>query len=175
MKYLILIFLFFISSCNSEERNLKNQILNTSNSAHLENINPDNIDWTKKGEDYWKKNLTPLQFQVTRKAGTEAAYSGIYNGYKKAGIYICSNCGLNLFSSEKKFDSGTGWPSFFDSINPKNVEIKTDYFLGYPRSELRCSRCGAHLGHVFNDGPKPTGKRYCINSVSLIHVPKKSK
>jgi peptide-methionine (R)-S-oxide reductase len=115
----------------------------------------------------WKKLLTPDQYNVLRKKGTERAFSGAYyNSHEKA-IYRCAACGKELFSSKQKFDSGTGWPSFWAPIKPDAVETETDASLGMARTEVRCPRCGGHLGHVFDDGPKPTGLRYCINSVAL--------
>jgi peptide-methionine (R)-S-oxide reductase len=121
----------------------------------------------KKSEDDWKSQLTTVEFDVCRKKGTEAAFSGEYNNCKENGIYNCLCCGLELFSSSHKFNSGTGWPSFWKPINEEVVVEKIDSGLFMIRTEVLCSRCDAHLGHVFEDGPEPTGFRYCINSVSL--------
>lgn len=115
----------------------------------------------------WKRLLTPDEFAVMRLEGTERPYSGEYTDNHSHGTYYCAACGLALFKSETKFDSGTGWPSFYQAINKKNVKEKTDRSLGEERTEVECARCGGHLGHVFDDGPKPTGLRYCMNSVSL--------
>ena len=127
-----------------------------------------------KSEAEWQKLLTPTEFIVLRKKGTERPYTGALTDNKKAGVYVCAACGLHLFSSKHKFDSGTGWPSFYQVINKKNVDEEVDRSIpDETRTEVNCARCGGHLGHVFDDGPQPTGLRYCINSVSLKFLPAK--
>jgi len=117
-------------------------------------------------EKEWKKKLTPAQYDILRDKSTEPAFSGELLENKKTGMYVCAGCGANLFSSDTKFDSGSGWPSFYDKVKD-NVDLKKDVGFGMERIEVVCKKCGGHLGHVFDDGPKPTGKRYCINSLSL--------
>ncbi|HEX4695148.1 peptide-methionine (R)-S-oxide reductase MsrB [Sphingomonas sp.] len=118
-------------------------------------------------ETEWRKRLTPEQYHVLREAGTERAFSGLYNDNKADGIYACAACALDLFDSADKYDSGSGWPSFTQPIDEDHVVNHTDTSHGMTRTETRCARCDSHLGHVFPDGPPPTGLRYCMNSVSL--------
>ncbi len=131
------------------------------------------MDKVIKTNDEWKKQLTPIQFQVTRENGTERPYSGEYEDFFEEGTYTCICCGAELFDSDKKYNSGCGWPAFSDLKDNKNVILKNDISFGMKRTEVRCAKCDAHLGHVFPDGPKPTGLRYCINSVSIKFVPAK--
>ncbi len=126
----------------------------------------------QKTEEEWKKQLSDVAYEVLRKGGTERSFSGQYHDLKKEGVYTCAGCKTPIFSSETKFESGTGWPSFYKPLHQENLLDLPDNSLGMKRTEVICATCGGHLGHVFEDGPEPTGLRYCLNSVALDFNPK---
>ena len=159
MKTLLLI-LSLYAGCNmNNQESPVNEVVTTSSRDTIKKI--------IKSEDEWKKELNPMEYKVIRQKGTEQAFTGALWAHHEKGTYICRACQLPLFSSETKFESGTGWPSFYKPLNKECLADENDNSYGMSRTEVVCARCGGHLGHVFDDGPKPTGLRYCINSVSL--------
>ena len=171
MRYIILLLAFSIVSCKSNS-----QDITSGDTASTDNVTVDfsNVDFAKieKSENEWKKELSDQEYHVLREKGTERPFTGDLVNNKKTGIYTCRGCQLPLFTSTTKFKSGTGWPSYYQPIKKEVIKEDTDHLLGYARTEVLCARCEGHLGHVFSDGPKPTGLRYCINSVSLDFVEK---
>lgn len=167
MPYYILFLALIALSCTGEET--EHTTMGKDQVAVVTEAAPgDTLKKILRSDAYWKKKLSSEQYYVTRKQGTERAYSGIYWNLKEDGTYHCVCCGLPLFSSETKFNSGTGWPSFYAPLNEEYVGEKEDLSHGWVRTEVVCNRCDAHLGHVFEDGPKPTGLRYCLNSAALL-------
>ncbi len=161
MKNIIyLLFAFSLIACNGSSQNNQTSNEKTQNKMSTK-------DKIEKTDEEWKKVLSPEQFNVLREKGTEMPYSGKYYLHKEKGIYVCAACGAELFRSDTKFDAGCGWPSFSDVVDSSKVVYTKDKTHGMIRTEITCARCGGHLGHVFDDGPKPTGLRYCINSLSI--------
>lgn len=162
MKFLFLLFSIFTIACSSNIDKLSTK--NSENDMEYKVNKPDSA---------WKAELTDFEYYVLRNKGTERPFSGDYDNHYEKGTYVCKGCGAELFTSTTKFDGHCGWPSFYDAIDKKNIKEIPDNSLGMSRIEVVCASCGGHLGHVFDDGPNPTGLRYCINSVSLGFVAKK--
>ncbi|MDP2187536.1 MAG: peptide-methionine (R)-S-oxide reductase MsrB [Sphingobacteriaceae bacterium] len=162
---LALSFLLAFTACQAQEKNKstsKNTPVNTTETPNFLNLS----------DEEWAKRLKPEEYRVLRQHGTERPYTGEYDQHWEAGTYVCKGCGADLFTSNTKFDAGCGWPSFYEGIDKSKIKEVLDKSFGMTRVEVRCARCDGHLGHVFNDGPQPTGMRYCINSVSLGFVKK---
>lgn len=161
MRYFaILIITMVFLSCNTGKNN---NIVTANKNETMEN----KTEPIRKSKEEWKAQLSDIQYSVMIEKGTERPFTGEYWDVFLDGIYKCAACGNELFDSETKFDAHCGWPSFFDSIDKTKIKTDSDYNLGYKRTEIMCANCGAHLGHVFDDGPEPTGQRYCVNSVSI--------
>lgn len=163
MKYWIIASaaLLFANGTNGQHMDMTSKKLKVDEKALA------NVERIVKSEEEWRKILTPEQYYILRQKGTERPFSGKFYKHKDKGVYVCAACGYELFSSEQKFDSGCGWPSFFDEISKGRIKYGTDTSHGMLRTEIMCARCDGHLGHVFDDGPAPTGLRYCVNSVSI--------
>lgn len=167
----------FLMSCQprsnqivAQETESKSQKEQNSADDKVQEGRVSKVEKIYKTEEEWRAELNDKEFKVLRKEGTERAFTGDLWDNKEKGTYTCRGCQLPLFDSKTKFKSGTGWPSFYQPIDEGHVETDTDYKIGYARTEVHCARCGGHLGHIFNDGPEPTGLRYCINSVSLDFI-----
>jgi len=156
-KAILVIGILFLISCSVKSQNETDMDDNKNKSTYK----------IEKSDEEWKQILTPVEFQILREKGTEYAFTGEYNKHKDKGTYVCAGCGNELFTSDSKFDSGCGWPSFYEPLSEENVGEFEDKTHGMVRTEIVCNNCGGHLGHVFPDGPKPTGLRYCVNSASL--------
>lgn len=181
MKYLLWLTLFISGSCvaqspkQSQEKEINQEETSSPDPAKESLIQltlPDGrlVGTIEKEASVWQSELSEKEFYVLREKGTERAFTGSLLKNKEEGVYTCNACGFPLFNSKTKYKSGTGWPSYFDPIQKEYIREETDYVLGYARTEVMCNRCGGHLGHVFKDGPPPTGLRYCINSISLDFV-----
>ncbi len=165
------LFSFLTTGSNKEQSANANLLAEESDTSHyiicLTQSNGDAMDKIQKTEEEWKKELSPDQYRILRQKGTERAFTGNYYYFNDEGVYLCAACGNDLFSSETKYESGSGWPSFYAPVSGENIKEHKDKSLGMIRTEVVCSKCDGHLGHVFDDGPNPTGLRYCINSASL--------
>jgi peptide-methionine (R)-S-oxide reductase len=161
----IILTVVLLISCNEVYKSSSG--VNMSDKKIAEKLVPDSTGKVNLTDEEWRSMLTDEQYQITRQCGTEPPFTGKYNKHYEAGIYFCSSCGNELFTSATKYDSGSGWPSFSKPLNNENISTKIDTTYGMNRMEIKCGRCGSHLGHVFEDGPLPTGLRYCVNSASL--------
>ncbi|MEO5906336.1 MAG: peptide-methionine (R)-S-oxide reductase MsrB [Saprospiraceae bacterium] len=163
---------FSLSACLQSNSKRPVEAANQQRAISFTDMKGETFQFISKSNDQWKAEMDDLTYHVMREKGTERAYTGQYNENKKDGVYTCNACKLPLFSSDAKFESGTGWPSFYQPIDKTHVLEETDATSGMRRVEVLCRRCSGHLGHVFDDGPQPTGLRYCMNSVSLDFIPK---
>lgn len=163
VTFLSIIFLLPAAGCRAQESKVEQEENNPKSTI------------MNKSEKEWKQLLTPSQYHILREAGTERPFTGKYESFFEKGTYVCAGCGNELFESSTKYHSGCGWPSFFDVKSNKNITLHRDTSFGMVRTEIRCARCGGHLGHIFEDGPEPTGLRYCINSEALRFIPDSEK